>query len=282
MQPMSRIFMAAALAGALAVAGVGVGSARADVVFQQNFDAVPLGPNQEETIPGDNVWTDAMPPGWTVDRTSVPGYNNPPENNGVKEWIGWNIADRAWWTLAAEDQTRSQFTKSTGAALIADPDEWDDAAHPDKPNYTELYDTLATTPAITLANLVRTSVRVKFDSSWRPEGMDDGADVNNQTATVEVVYSNGTTTKILEWDSASGSPTFHPDSQNESIDLPLTDIPAAATSFQLRFGLGKAANDWWWAVDNVVVEATPIPEPAAGGLLLLGTTSVFLRRRRRA
>ena len=278
---MRRILIAAALAAAATVAGNGAGSARADVVFQQNFDAVPLGPNREEAIPGDNVWTDAMPPGWTVDRTSVPGYDNPPESNGIKEWIGWNIASRDWWVQAAGDQTRTLFTKSTGAALIADPDEWDDAAHPDT-NYTDLYDTLATTPAITLANLVRTSVRVKFDSSWRPEAMDDGANVNNQTGTIDVVYSNGTTTRILEWDSAAGSPTFHPDSQNESIDLPLADIPAAATSFQLRFGLGKAANDWWWAVDNIAVEATPIPEPAAGGLALLVGTCAFLRRRRRA
>jgi hypothetical protein len=273
---MRRLFIAAALA----VTGVGAGSVRADVIFQQNFDAVPLGPNQEETIPGDNVWTDAMPPGWTVDRTSVPGYNNPPDNNGVKEWIGWNIASRDWWVTAAADQTRSLFTKSTGAALIADPDEWDDATHPDDTNYTELYDTLATTPAITLANLVRSSVRVKFDSSWRPEGADDGANVNDQTATVDVVYSNGTTTRILEWNSVPG-PNLHPDSQNESVDLLLTGIPAAATSFQLRFGLGKAANDWWWAVDNVAVEATPVPEPAAGGLMVLGATCVFLRRRRR-
>src|SRR2546428_13058735 len=60
-------------------------------IFSENFDGLNYGPNQEETTPGDQVWTNVPPAGWTKDDTGVPGYNNGPENNGKKEWIGWTF-----------------------------------------------------------------------------------------------------------------------------------------------------------------------------------------------
>ena len=72
------------------------------VVWSEDFEGLTLGDSQDEgrfapvgpVAPTDpptadpdpipNVWTDVAPTGWTVDRSGVPGYNNPPDNNGVR------------------------------------------------------------------------------------------------------------------------------------------------------------------------------------------------------
>jgi len=62
----------------------------------------------------------------------------------------------------------------------------------------------------------------------------------------------------LLWDSAGGSPTFHPDSQNESVSVVLNN-PACASSMDVTFTLANAANDWWWAIDNLSIRAGAAP-----------------------
>src|SRR5690349_9307402 len=112
------------------------------ILWQENFDGLAFGPNQEERVEGENVWTKTPPAGWVKDDTGVPGYNNPdlpadpnnPDNNGVTEWIGFTFAKKDWWVEAAGNQDRDQFTKGTGGVMIADPDEWDDENHPGKTN----------------------------------------------------------------------------------------------------------------------------------------------------
>lgn len=270
----------AAACAAVAFAGA---SADADVLYQENFNSLPLGPKVEEVTPGEAVWTKTPPAGWVKDDTGVPGFDQPASNNGVTEWIGWTFADKAWWVAAAGDQTRGQFANATGTVMIADADEWDDQPHPGKTAgfpANLLYNARITTGAISLANVDRGTVRVAFDSSWRPEAFDDGANVNNQTAIVEAIYSNGATADVTRWDSDPAGTIFKGDMQNEHINVALANIPAGAQSFQLRFTLGKAANDWWWAVDNVSVTGTVVPEPTTAGLALLGA-GIFLKRRRR-
>lgn len=98
-------------------------------IFQEDFESIPLGPNQEEGLAGDEVWSATGPAGWTIDN-DVPGQDNDAGNNGVREWIGWTFADYEWWVAAAGDQRRSEFFSAEGTIMVADPDEWDDAAHP--------------------------------------------------------------------------------------------------------------------------------------------------------
>jgi hypothetical protein len=99
------------------------------------------------------------------------------------------------------------------------------------------------------------SVFIRFDSSWRPEGFDDPpAQTNNQTAVVWVSYDGGAFSEVLRWDSAVGGDFYHPDSQNETVLLNLSN-PAGATSMTVRFGLLYGADDWWWAFDNLEVNA---------------------------
>ena len=54
----------------------------------------------------------------------------------------------------------------------------------------------------------------------------------------------------------SDSPNFHDHLPNESVVIPLNN-PAGAKSLVLKFGMEKAANDWWWALDNIAVGTPP-------------------------
>jgi hypothetical protein len=49
----------------------------------------------------------------------------------------------------------------------------------------------------------------------------------------------------------------------------------------LTFGLTDAGNDWWWAIDNVHVEAIPEPGTLAMGICAALLGLVAYRRRRK-
>ncbi|MEP0844418.1 MAG: hypothetical protein HRF43_17095, partial [Phycisphaerae bacterium] len=217
------------------------------------------------------VWTDTPPSGWSVDDTGVPGYDqgvpgNAADNDGVTEWVGWSFAKKDWWVAVAGDQNRSQFTKGVGIVAIADPDEWDDANHPQKASgWTApgdlYYDAWMSSPTLAIpAGATAGSITMTFDSSWRPEGFDDGAGAqdNNQTAVITVSYDGGPEIEVLRWDSQQGGPYFHPDSTNETVTIPLNN-PDGATNLKLKFGLLMARNDWWWALDNISVRNQGTP-----------------------
>ena len=244
---------------------------KADVqIFFEDFEGLTLGDSQDEgrfepvgpvgptdpptadPDPIPNVWTDVAPTGWTVDRSGVPGYNEPPENNGVKEWIGWNFADKGFWNDIA-GQGRGEFTNATGTVMVADNDEWDDAPHPDSAT-NGWYNTTIDTPAIPLTGLPAGVVNLAFDSSWRPE-----FDTNyHQRVNITVSYDGAAPVEVLNWESDTASANYHPDSRNEIVSIDL-DNPDGASSMVVRFGMFDAGNDWWWAVDNINVVAVGPP-----------------------
>lgn len=183
--------------------------------------------------------------GWTFS-TSIDG-------DGALEWEGWSTAIKDFWVAVAGDQNRSQFTLSTGNAFIADPDEYDDY---NGGINNAGYNVFAKTRAISLAGVAANSVSIKFASSWRPEGFDDDDLTNNQTGMVRVSYDGGTTwTTVLHWDSDDFGSFFHPDNTNEAVNIAVNN-PSGATSMIVEFSLTKANNDWWWAIDNLVVEGS--------------------------
>jgi hypothetical protein len=245
------------------------------ILWQENFNGLNFGPNQEETTQGDEVWTKTPPAGWLKEDSGVPGYNNPdlpaPEadNNGKTEWIGFTFAKKDWWIEAAGDQDRSAFTRASGGVMIADPDEWDDEDHPGKTagwaTEADLYNAHITTASIPLAGAKPGTLNIEFDSAWRPEGFDDGAGINNQTAIVEAVYNTGGTQELIHWDSDGPPPPerprgtfYHEDKtfENEHVSVPLI-VPAGATSVRLKFTMAHSANDWYWAVDNLSLTGDP-------------------------
>ncbi|QOJ01515.1 MAG: hypothetical protein HRU70_13885 [Phycisphaeraceae bacterium] len=193
-------------------------------------------------------WSPLPPAGWDTLFDPIGGC---PIECGRAEWRGWAFANKDWWWQQVDNQRREEFTNARGYIAIADPDEWDDA-----PNGLSQFNAFMTSPSIALAGPLANAT-LAFDSSWRPEGFDDGCscgETNNQTATITAVYTVGGVpqppVEVLRWDSDESGPFFKPDSTNEHVVLNLS-IPNGATAVRFEYGLTKARNDWWWAVDNI-------------------------------
>ncbi len=262
-------------------------SAVAQKAYFETFDGLALGPNREEGLAGTTVWTKTPPAGWTIDDSGIAGLGNA-ATDGVVEWAGWSFANKEWWTRTAGDQRRADFTFGQGTVMIADPDEWDDAAHA-----KGFLNTYISTPEINITGYAANSLVLAFDSSWRPEALDDpgasfptaedGSAINNQTGLVLVTYNAGTTNQIVRWESTrtladgvTDNPFFKEDrtkqdpanpdeisNSNEPVIIPLNNV-AGGTKMKLTFGMIDAANDWWWAVDNVVVGVPPLVTGVSG------------------
>ena len=243
-------------------------------LFYENFDSVPFGPNPEEASKGERVWTKTPPTGWSLDDSQMPGFGTPEyaANDGRTEWAGWAFADVRWWPTV-DNQRRVEFLNATGGAAIADPDEWDDATH-----LKGLFNSFITSPQITVAGKAANSLVLAFDSSWRPEGFDDGGAnwpvgddgtaINNQTAVITAQWDNGAPIEVVRWDSDSQDKAegdyFKADNEfiNEAA-LAALNNPAGAQKLTLKFGMINAANDWWWAIDNVAVGEPPFVSAAS-------------------
>ena len=228
------------------------------IVFFEDFEGLDLGPNVDEALVGDAVWTDTPPAGWSVDESGIPGIGDP-NTDGVTEWAGWAFADKAWWTQTAGDQDRSLFVLGSGTVAIADPDEWDDADHTDSAS-AGWYKTYLISPAIDISGCQAGTVQLKFDSSWRPEFDDD----YHQTANITASFDGAEPVVVLLWESDESSANYKPYATNETVTVDLQN-PVGAKSVVLKFGLYDAGNDWWWAIDNVEVSGKPIPEPVNPG-----------------
>jgi hypothetical protein len=205
-------------------------------LFFEDFEGVALSPNLDETLAGAAVWSATGPAGWTIDRSGVPA-------GGVREWRGWSIASKTWWSNAAGDQNRSFFALGSGAVAVADPDEWSDLPRDPGP-----YTTVLATPPISLAGMAPGTAELIFDSSWRPEGQ--------QTAYLNVSIDGGSSVQLIKWTSTPG-PDFKPDAENERVRLALPH-PAGASTVRVSFTLAEAGNNWWWAIDHVEVRALPL------------------------
>lgn len=235
-------------------------------VYSENFESLTLGPNVEEALAGSKVWTKTPPAGWSIDDTKMPGVGNS-SSNGITEWAGWSFANKSWWVSTAGDQRRSEFSFGQGTVMIADPDEWDDATHA-----RGLFESIVTTAPIPLGTVTANSLVLAYDSSWRPEARDDsgasfpvdadGAPINDQTGFITASYDGAAAVEVQRWTSVSEDATYHDHMPNESVIVALNN-PAGATSLVLKIGMEKAANDWWWAVDNLAVGVPPFASGVA-------------------
>lgn len=255
MQGQRCLRAALALSASLILSGAALGQTS----FYEDFESLTLGPNVDEASKGAEVWTKTPPAGWVVDDSKMPGVGT--DLDGRTEWAGWSFAKREWW-ITCDTQRREEFLLGTGTVMIADPDEWDDMAH--EKGFFESY--VTTQNAAVTASTANTLV-LAFDSSWRPEGFDDGGtgwpvgpegeNINNQTAIISASFNGGAPVEILRWDSNSDGPFFHDHAPNESVLIPINN-PGNLTNLKLTFGMEKGANDWWWAVDNITVGTPPL------------------------
>ena len=234
------------------------------VLFTEDFEGLALGPNVDEALAGDAVWTDTPPEGWVVDESGIPGIGMD-ETDGVTEWAGWAFADKAWWTETAGDQDRSLFELGSGIVAVADPDEWDDGERMPIPIAVDPYDTWLTTPEIAISGSEVGTLQLKFDSSWRPE-FDDNY---HQTANITASFDGGEPVVVMLWESDEASDNYKPYATNETVIVNL-DNPAGARRLVLTFGLFDAGNDWWWAIDNLevsgIVQGLEPVDPGTDGL----------------
>jgi hypothetical protein len=235
----------------LATAAIPVGRV---LLLDEDFEGVVLGASVEESAGTKDVWTNVPPASWTVDNSGVPGFGNP-AIDGVTEWAGWAFVKRDWWFIV-DPQGRDNFQLGQGTVVVADPDEWDDSAHPAGYNVAvDSYDTWLSTPPIDISGCEAGTVQLQFDSSWRPEFDND----YHQSATVTASFDGGEKIELFLWLSDPSSPNYKPKSlanENETVVIDLNN-PSWAKSVVLTFGLFDAGNDWWWAFDNVKVSGLP-------------------------
>jgi hypothetical protein len=239
----------------------------------EDFDGLTLLPSKDDAA-SDAAWTHEPPAGWSIDNSqfvaTIINAENPDgdgdgyaDNDGITEFAGWSFVNKDWW-VAKDNQTRDQFALGQNIVATADPDEWDDTAHA-----VSLFNSFLKMPEVPLAGVAANTLVLKFASSWRPEGFDDAntskfpvgpgdVAINNQTAIVRVSFDGAAPVEVLRYDSKDGGPYFKPDAQNEQITLPLNN-PAGATKVVVYFDMVEAANDWWWAIDNVVLDAGATP-----------------------
>jgi hypothetical protein len=220
----------------------------------QNVGALKPYQSPSESNGDGTDWTDQLPANWA-------GSFPSPEGNPI-EFRGWRVHDVDSWIATEGNQDRNVWTRggvgSHGQVLVADPDAYDDGTDIDTGNF----DAFVTTPPINLATVTPNSVSIAFDSFWKNEV--------TQIGTLEVSFDGGTTyANILKYDSALlGNDEIIDKREQISVNNP------AAGNLVFRFGLVDGSNDWWWAIDNVSIDGTLVPEPSSA--LLCGIVSIAL------
>ena len=209
-------------------------------LFFEDFERLELGPFVSPSEGGGTGadWTSTLPPGWSRNNTVTP-------TGGPVEFFGFTFLNKDSWIATEGNQERNLFTRGTGTVMVSDPDAYDDIGEIDG----ALYNVFIQTPPIPVTNVRPGTATLNFDSSFRP--------YETMTASVEVSFNGGTNwTTLLSMNSANvpgGDSSL--ERVDEALSFPL-EIPAGAASVIVRFGMTEAGNDWWWAVDNIAVNAT--------------------------
>ncbi|MFO0900345.1 MAG: Ig-like domain-containing protein [Pirellulales bacterium] len=195
-----------------------------------------------------------MPYGWTKD-------TNKPTPEPV--YSGWTQLNKDFWIAQQGDQDRTTFTLGEGTVAVMDPDAFDDFSSIGPNHDLEAFTTL---PAIDLTDVTASTVKIDFDSSFRPEAPrlnDDHPDWIGQTALVDVSFDGGTTWEnvmLQNQETAGGTGSLDHANEHLSIEVP----NPAGGSMLVRFGIVNASNDWWWSVDNIVVKGQAVGNTYAG------------------
>ena len=71
-----------------------------------------------------------------------------------------------------------------------------------------------------------------------------------------MTYDGGEPREVLRWESTAGA-NHKPAAPNERVIVEL-DNPEGAKSAVLTFELADAANDWYWAIDNLRLTGRPL------------------------
>ena len=207
--------------------------------------------------PDTTVWTNNIP-NWTIDNSQMPAYTPADEYNG------WTAMDAdAWSDQAGQGRTNFQFI-ANNTVLVADNDQFEDEAFeitdldmdgdpplPD-PNFfgyiSRKYD---------MCEFNNATVQITFNWETRAEQV--------QESLAEVSFDNGNTwQEIFRHDENNnggggvefGQAVVSVGANSGAYTAALTS-PANTDCMILRFAALDGSNNWWFAVDDVLVEADP-------------------------
>ena len=205
----------------------------ADVLYSQNFDDALLNRPISESDPDPKIndWTKPEKSGlaWTSGDDKAIG--------GTPEWLGWSFVTTNFWIKVSQDQERSKvFASSTKNVIaVADSDEAEDGgATPE-----DGFNTFLRTPPIDLKSCDLSELKIGFDSSFRKQ--------ENEEAHVRFFFDNREPV-IFEIPDQGTKLTPILISYND-----LNKTPTKASKLVIEFAHIKADNNWWWAIDNLVV-----------------------------
>ena len=257
---------AAILAGSMMFCG----SAVADEVDFEDFEGLPLEPFIVAENGDGTDWTAQIRSGtnreWTIDNSGMAigtigdgtDWTNQIRTGTDREWTidnsgnlgmsselafdGWAVLDVASWVEQQGSQigrTLFSIENLNNSTLVIDGDAFDDFS-------TDLLDNGIN------AYVCREYDLTGFDSSDITISFEyEFAAYADSTGLCEVSFDGGATYEtLLELDSTVIG--------NSVIDIGfamLTTGAPRATSMKLRFGYVEADNDWWFAVDNILVTA---------------------------
>ncbi|WP_433222546.1 alkaline phosphatase family protein [Dactylosporangium sp. CS-047395] len=242
-----RLFIGtvAALVAAAGLTAAAAPPAAAATLATQTFDGLAgqLQPALDESIPAGTLgWTHTAPSGWSV-------AVKPAMPDGVREWRGWSFTTMPFWT-GADTQDRGNFTRASGVFAVADPDEWDDRG---SPTASSTFDSTLTGQAVDIP-AGTSALYLGFASHYRQEG--------NQKADVTVSFDGAAAGTVVHYGPNAADANGGGDAENAYVTRAVA-VPAGATTARFAWRLYDAANNWYWAIDDVTVANTPITAPPA-------------------
>lgn len=225
------------------------------------WDSSPLGsfpsdnhpPQVPPVDPNPHNYNPNMPFGWTKE-TNLP--------QPQPEYNGWTQLEKNFWIAQQGSQGRDTWELGQGTVAVMDPDAFSDFAT--VPNHNlEAYTTL---PPIHLTDVAANSVKLDFDSSFRPETPrldDEHPNWIGQTGLLDASFDGGATwdnVLLQNTETAGGQGSLDHANEHLTINIP---NPAGGTLL-VRFGIVNATNDWWWGIDNIKITGNAVGDLYAG------------------
>ncbi len=214
----------------------------------EDFEGLTLVPFTEAGMIGDLTdWTNDIPE-WDIDNSNNLGYSE------ELAYDGWTAMDVASWAEEQGGQGRTLFNivDPNNTVLVGDGDAFYDYDFDLDGNEGAPAQGLNTYISRTydMSGHDNCTLKIEFEYEFRIE--------NQQLGVAEVSFDGGSTwERLLELDNNDGA--------NNDILAGLATYnavvdfdPKQSNTVILRFGYLLADNNWWFAIDNVSVEADPI------------------------
>jgi hypothetical protein len=222
----------------------------------EDFEGLTMGPFTVATPPTQSRfdgtdWTNQIP-NWTIDNSQMLGFCREPA------FDGWTALDIKCWVNEQGGQGRSIFDYggfNANAALVADGDAFYD--------YDSNFKQTGRAPANAVNSYIQRSYDMNlFDNCNAKISLEFEFRIENQQrGTIEVSFNGGQTWQLLrelKRDPKNGLNNGAFIVEFVEFEAGVDFAPLQSNKMILRLGYLEADNNWWFAVDNVKVEATLI------------------------